>query len=192
MRVLVGTADSAYKARFHAVHSLTILTLKHSADGQDERLMYGTSSMQGWRISMEDAHATILDLKTGDDDDGKTTAIDQRLSYFGVYDGHGGDKVAIYTGENLHKIIAKQEAWKAGNFEQALKDGFLATDRAILSGMGRHILRVEATADKLNRSKIRGRSLWLHIVCHCDFKGQDLLRTYLMQKVCVKQQLIVM
>ncbi|RDI82335.1 hypothetical protein Vi05172_g7620 [Venturia inaequalis] len=106
---------------------------KHSAEGQDERLMYGTSSMQGWRISMEDAHATILDLKTGNDDDGKLTAIDQRLSYFGVYDGHGGDKVAIYTGENLHKIIAKQEAWKAGNFEQALKDGFLATDRAILS-----------------------------------------------------------
>lgn len=91
---------------------------------------------------MEDAHATILDLKTGNDDDGKLTAIDQRLSYFGVYDGHGGDKVAIYTGENLHKIIAKQEAWKAGNFEQALKDGFLATDRAILSGMECPISRV--------------------------------------------------
>jgi len=106
---------------------------KHSADGHDERLMYGVSSMQGWRISMEDAHATILDLKAGDDENTKLTALDQRLSFFGVYDGHGGDKVALYTGDNLHKIIAKQEAWKAGNLEQALKDGFLATDRAILS-----------------------------------------------------------
>ena len=32
---------------------------------------------------------------------GKTTEStepDKRLSFFGVYDGHGGDKVAIYTG----------------------------------------------------------------------------------------------
>jgi protein phosphatase 2C family protein 2/3 len=61
-------------------------------------------------------------------------ASDVRISFFGVYDGHGGDKVAIYTGEHLHKIIAKQEAFKNKNFEQALKDGFLAIDRAILSG----------------------------------------------------------
>ena len=91
--------------------------------------------MQGWRISMEDAHATVLDLKAADDSSDATTPPDKRLSFFGVYDGHGGDKVAIYTGENLHKIIAKQEALKNGNIEQAIKDGFLATDRAILSGM---------------------------------------------------------
>ena len=84
---------------------------------------------------MEDAHATILDLKPGEGTDDTLTAPEKRLSFFGVYDGHGGDKVAIYTGENLHKIIAKQEALKAGNIEQAIKDGFLATDRAILNGM---------------------------------------------------------
>lgn len=130
---------------------------------------------------MEDAHATILDLKAGDDGDGKLTASDQRLSYFGVYDGHGGDKVAIYTGDNLHKIIAKQEAWKAGNLEQALKDGFLATDRAILSGMERRVLRTRATADIFTRPKIRGRGLWLHIVCRCDFEGKDFLCTLFSQ-----------
>jgi serine/threonine protein phosphatase PrpC len=100
--------------------------------GQDERLIYGVSAMQGWRISMEDSHTTVLDL-LGKGEPSK--AHPQKLSFFGVYDGHGGDKVALFAGDNIHKIIAKQDTFKAGNYEQALKDGFLATDRAILSGM---------------------------------------------------------
>lgn len=83
---------------------------------------------------MEDAHAAVLDLQAPDSD-GKPAQTDKRLSFFGVYDGHGGDKVAIYTGEHLHEIVAKQEAFREGNVKKALQDGFLATDRAILSGM---------------------------------------------------------
>lgn len=91
--------------------------------------------MQGWRINMEDAHATILDLQPQvDGQEQKAAAADVRISFFGVYDGHGGDKVALYTGEHLHEIIAKEPSFKDGNFDQALKDGFLAIDRAILSG----------------------------------------------------------
>jgi len=92
--------------------------------------------MQGWRISMEDAHAAVLDLKQEGEGstNGENTANDRRLSFFGVYDGHGGDKVALYAGDHLHKIIAKQEAFKSGDYEKAIKDGFLATDRAILNG----------------------------------------------------------
>lgn len=90
--------------------------------------------MQGWRISMEDAHAAILDLQTEDGAQTGPTSIDKRLSFFGVYDGHGGDRVALFAGEHIHKIVAKQEAFKKGDIEQALKDGFLATDRAILDG----------------------------------------------------------
>ncbi|UJO24318.1 uncharacterized protein CLAFUR5_13618 [Fulvia fulva] len=107
---------------------------KHSDEGQDDRVAFGVSAMQGWRISMEDAHATILDLQPLEgDEELKPAASDVRISFFGVYDGHGGDKVALYTGEHLHKIIAKQESFKKKDFEQALKDGFLAIDRAILS-----------------------------------------------------------
>jgi len=83
---------------------------------------------------MEDSHTTVLDLLAG------TKAASQhpsKLSFFGVYDGHGGSKVALFAGDNIHNIVAKQETFKAGNYEQALKDGFLATDRAILNGMPR-------------------------------------------------------
>ncbi|KAJ6406133.1 hypothetical protein OIU84_009788 [Salix udensis] len=52
-------------------------TEKFSEDGGNGRLRYGLSSMQGWRATMEDAHAAITDL-------------DATTSFFGVYDGHGG------------------------------------------------------------------------------------------------------
>ncbi|EPE04964.1 protein phosphatase 2c ptc2 [Ophiostoma piceae UAMH 11346] len=104
---------------------------KTSAQGGDERLHYGVSAMQGWRISMEDAHTTILDLLANFPLAQKSHT--SKISFFAVFDGHGGDKVALFSGENLHKIVAKQESFKKGNYEQALKDGFLATDRAILN-----------------------------------------------------------
>jgi protein phosphatase 2C family protein 2/3 len=104
---------------------------KKSENGDGESLIYGVSSMQGWRISMEDAHAAVLDFNA---EDTKGTPADKRLAFFGVYDGHGGDKVALYAGEQLHKIVAKQEAFKQGDIKKALQDGFLATDREILCG----------------------------------------------------------
>ena len=81
---------------------------------------------------MEDAHSTVLDIASDNSDSTDTLS---NISFFGVFDGHGGEKVALFSGENIHKIVRKQDTFKAGNFEQALKDGFLATDRAILGGI---------------------------------------------------------
>ncbi|ODM21742.1 Protein phosphatase 2C [Aspergillus cristatus] len=106
---------------------------KTSSEGQDECCIYGVSAMQGWRISMEDAHAAVLDLQAKyTENTDKPTDPAKRLAFFGVYDGHGGDKVALFAGENVHKIVSKQDSFAKGDIEQALKDGFLATDRAIL------------------------------------------------------------
>lgn len=46
---------------------------------------------------MEDAHTCFLNLPG-----------DKSASYFGVFDGHGGTKVAQYAGNNLHKKILQQ------------------------------------------------------------------------------------
>ena len=84
---------------------------------------------------MEDAHTTVLDLQApADNEKFQPASADVRISFFGVYDGHGGDKVALYAGRHLHEIVANQDPFKSKDFEQALKDGFLAIDRAILSG----------------------------------------------------------
>lgn len=82
---------------------------------------------------MEDAHTTILDMLENDPESKKNHKAG-KLSFFGVFDGHGGDKVALYAGENIHSIVSKQDTFRKGDYEQALKDGFLATDRAILNG----------------------------------------------------------
>lgn len=84
---------------------------------------------------MEDAHCAVLDLLTPKGKDSKIHP--SRLSFFGVFDGHGGDKVAQFAGKHIPEILLKQDTFKKGNYEQSLKDCFLATDRAILSGMRR-------------------------------------------------------
>lgn len=95
---------------------------------------------------MEDAHCAALDLLTPQGDDKKTHP--SRLSFFGVFDGHGGDKVAQFAGKHIPDILLKQDTFKKGNYEQSLKDCFLATDRAILSGMHPLSISVPHCADE--------------------------------------------
>ncbi|KAJ3108165.1 Protein phosphatase 2C 2 [Phlyctochytrium planicorne] len=101
------------------------ITEKETTKGSDDRLFYSASSMQGWRITMEDAHTTILDLlsETGLPNEGK-----KKFSFFAVYDGHGGATVAKYSGKHLHFNIAKDPDFKEGNYKAAIKNGFLKTD----------------------------------------------------------------
>uniref|UniRef100_A0A915KUI8 PPM-type phosphatase domain-containing protein n=1 Tax=Romanomermis culicivorax TaxID=13658 RepID=A0A915KUI8_ROMCU len=50
---------------------------KNSESGQNEHIIYGASEMQGWRFSQEDDHNCILNF-------------DKDVSFFAIYDGHGG------------------------------------------------------------------------------------------------------
>lgn len=134
--------------------------------------------MQGWRISMEDAHAAVLDLQAEDaTKEFQAASPENRLSFFGVYDGHGGDKVALFAGENIHKIIAKQEAFKNGDYEQALKDGFLATDRAILNGRLSCLTWGDIISNTRLRPQIRRGSIWMYRICWSNIKVTDLCGT---------------
>ncbi|CAF0906558.1 unnamed protein product [Rotaria sp. Silwood1] len=68
-------------------------TEKHNSRGKNDDIRYGLGSMQGWRVDMEDAHATVLKL-----DDNYWSY----WSYFGVFDGHAGSRTAIKAAEKLH------------------------------------------------------------------------------------------
>ncbi|KAI5056701.1 hypothetical protein GOP47_0028519 [Adiantum capillus-veneris] len=97
------------------VYLSTPKTEKFSEDGGNGCLKYGMSAMQGWRNSMEDAHAAILDL-------------DENTSFFGVYDGHGGKTVSRFCAKHLHAQVLRNEAYSKGDLGQSLQNTFLRMD----------------------------------------------------------------
>ncbi|CAB0010446.1 unnamed protein product [Nesidiocoris tenuis] len=56
------------------------VTSKQTIRASDKNYKVGWSSMQGWRVSMEDAHAVIL-----------RNPYDEYAPFFGVFDGHGAN-----------------------------------------------------------------------------------------------------
>eukprot|EP01065_Artemidia_motanka_P004674 TRINITY_DN12234_c0_g1_i2.p1 TRINITY_DN12234_c0_g1~~TRINITY_DN12234_c0_g1_i2.p1 ORF type:complete len:535 (+),score=138.42 TRINITY_DN12234_c0_g1_i2:116-1606(+) len=53
-----------------------------------------STTMQGWRSANEDAHCALISLPEH-----------PGVSCFGVYDGHGGWRVAAHVGKRLHDVI---------------------------------------------------------------------------------------
>ncbi|KTG43059.1 hypothetical protein cypCar_00015172 [Cyprinus carpio] len=77
---------------------------KHNAHGEGNGLCYGLSSMQGWRVEMEDAHTAVIGLPNGLDP----------WSFFAVYDGHAGSQVARYCCEHLLEHITSNPDFQGG------------------------------------------------------------------------------
>ncbi|KOC59415.1 putative protein phosphatase [Habropoda laboriosa] len=94
------------------------ITKKVSSDEVGKNVAFGASSMQGWRISQEDAHNCCIDF-------------DENISLFAVYDGHGGHEVATYCARNLPDFIKQTDAYKKGDVRQALIDAFLGFDATL-------------------------------------------------------------
>uniref|UniRef100_A0A182NK15 protein-serine/threonine phosphatase n=1 Tax=Anopheles dirus TaxID=7168 RepID=A0A182NK15_9DIPT len=111
------------------------LTTKDSSDESNDYLLSGSSSMQGWRISQEDAHNCILNF-------------DDNSSFFAVYDGHGGAEVAQYCSVHLPTFLKTVEAYGRKEFEKALKEAFLGFDATLLQE--KVIEELKLLSDKTN------------------------------------------
>ncbi|XP_058122102.1 probable protein phosphatase CG10417 [Anopheles ziemanni] len=110
-------------------------TKKDSSDESNDYLICGSSSMQGWRVSQEDAHNCILNF-------------DDNASFFAVYDGHGGAEVAQYCSLHLPSFLKTVEAYGRKNFTQALKDAFIGFDATLLEERVIEVLK--QLSDKTN------------------------------------------
>ncbi|WFD22689.1 protein-serine/threonine phosphatase [Malassezia equina] len=101
---------------------------KHTSHDEDENIAFCVSDMQGWRISMEDAHAAVLNLM-----DDASVSPKERVSFFAVYDGHGGANVARYSGRTVHSRLLELPEFKEKQWEAALRRSFLKTDEDLRS-----------------------------------------------------------
>jgi len=55
-----------------------------------------------------------------------------KLAYYAVFDGHGGDQTAKMVQDALHPKIFQSPEFTAGHIEQALKQGFEAMDKEVV------------------------------------------------------------
>ncbi|TDH66288.1 hypothetical protein CCR75_005855 [Bremia lactucae] len=81
---------------------------------------YGVSQMQGRRPYMEDRFTAIADLNG-----------DPTQSFYGIFDGHGGDGAAEYCVQAMCQNIIRDPLISKEPIE-ALKNGFLRTDHEYL------------------------------------------------------------
>jgi protein phosphatase 2C family protein 2/3 len=73
------------------------------------------------RAYNEDYIAVVPDLRKPANLGGNYQS--KKVSYFGLFDGHGGAGCASYLRDNLHIMISQQECFPM-NPENALKQGF--------------------------------------------------------------------
>ncbi|CCW70457.1 unnamed protein product [Phytomonas sp. Hart1] len=96
---------------------------KYSILMEDDKLRAGASSMQGWRSTMEDAHAMYLSLfgmpDKMNDEDGAIAA---------VFDGHRGSKFAQSCASHIREWVTSTAAFRSGDFGKALRDAFILGD----------------------------------------------------------------
>ena len=93
----------------------------------------------------QDAHNAILNYEAG-------------KSFFAVYDGHGGHEVAAYCALNLPSFIKNNEAYKKGEYAQALEEAFIAfdakmTERSVVEELKRLAGCAEAEEEKTEEEK---------------------------------------
>jgi protein phosphatase 1G len=101
---------------------------KDTNEDSNNRLAFAASSMQGWRMSQEDAHNAILNF-------------DDNTSLFAVYDGHGGAEIAIYCSRYLPDFIKNLPSYREGRLNDALIEGFIKFDSVLLDTNVKKVLQ---------------------------------------------------
>jgi len=106
------------------------ITAKHTLVGKGKlgksEVKWAVSGMQGWRVTMEDAHTHVLPVGSSD------------LGFFGVFDGHGGDLAAKYASTNVLSHIQNAEGFSEYHqtkdpkkLAKAMMEGFINCDEAL-------------------------------------------------------------
>ncbi|EER08926.1 phosphatase, putative [Perkinsus marinus ATCC 50983] len=98
-------------------HPVTAVHLQRRAN---DKFQCGVATLQGWRISHEDAHCIDLDWGSTHEE-----------GFFAVLDGHTGDDAAEFGSKELPKQLDESAGDPEDRTVQGVQAGFLATDQAL-------------------------------------------------------------
>lgn len=87
------------------------ITEKSTVRGEVHQLgleSYAFSGMQGWRMTMEDAHMVCTDIPVG----GQKQKLPKGHALFGVMDGHGGDFTSEYASKHFVDFFSQSSRLK--------------------------------------------------------------------------------
>jgi len=101
-------------------------TEKYNESNVGGGLKYGLSSMQGWRIEMEDAHSAVIGIP-----DQK-----ENVSWFAVFDGHAGSRVSAHCSHHLLDCIRASD-----NFTCSLQQEQTLSQDELMEGIKQGILK---------------------------------------------------
>lgn len=97
-------------------------TKKKTFGAKTQKLLIGSSTMRGWRASSQDTHVICVDQPN-----------DIETSFFGVFDGHGGNMVSEYLSNHLYNSLVDRPAFKTGKIKEALEESFVMVDERMRS-----------------------------------------------------------
>ena len=97
-------------------------TEKYNESKTGAGLRYGLSSMQGWRIEMEDAHSAVIGIPE----------ISENISWFAVFDGHAGSRVSAHCSTHLLESISTFD-----DFKDALKKEHQLSEEELMEKVSR-------------------------------------------------------
>lgn len=93
----------------------------------------GVISVQGKRPTMEDTHVSVDCLKFTYHHLAECEHFKEKhLSFYAVYDGHGGRDTAIIAEKLLHDHLVHSSEFLNNNIQQAIEDCYLYTDQIVL------------------------------------------------------------
>ncbi|XP_006646383.1 probable protein phosphatase 2C 42 [Oryza brachyantha] len=127
---------------------------KTTYTGGNARLVYASSSMQGYRSTMEDALIAFESLNDLNE-----------TSFFGVYDGHGGCAVAKYCANNLHIRFLQEEDFHV-NLPNALRKAFLRVDEMLQNKASRRELSGYGSGSRVYKASCFGCTPCLPGLCY--------------------------
>lgn len=129
-------------------------TEKEVSKGAGNGLVFGLSSMQGWRIEMEDAHCAVVGLPHGLDD----------WSFFAVFDGHAGARVSAHCAQNLLDSIIQIEEFTQ---TAASANGLITPEsiERVKAGIRNGFLQLDEVSSCCLSSHLSFESFYFHINC---------------------------